>query len=48
MCKPFYDTLYGLFNYFLGAHYKAAIDHAFEQNAEEKGRDGRLDQYHDE
>jgi hypothetical protein len=32
---------YGLFNYFPEAHYKAAIDNAFEQNAEETVRDGR-------
>ena len=36
---------YSLFNYFPEAHYKAAIDHAFEQNAEEKVRNGDTNGY---
>lgn len=38
---------YSVFNYFPEAHYKAALDHAFEQNADETVRDGRPDQYQD-
>ena len=36
---------YSLFNYFPEAHYKAAIDQVFEQNAEERVRNARQNQY---
>jgi len=41
-----YDGIeYSLFNYFPEAHYKAAIDYAFEQNAKEKVRDSKTNRY---